>query len=124
MTIEKVDKQRACYQDYSLNEGMLRVGDMLLDLQAEQAEQEVIITFCRCGAMVHRGMMPCCEYVAEVIIPPRRYETIEVADSPGGDQAEQEMHTENVAVALDLDTVVLKLWPIEAEQEKESEGVM
>jgi hypothetical protein len=42
------------------------------------------------------------------------------------DEAETESntHTEAVAVPLDLDTVVLHLWPIEAERNKEDEGVM
>jgi hypothetical protein len=132
MIIERVDKKRECFSDYTLSEGVLRIGGIPIDLQAEQAEQEVIITFCRCGSMVHRGMMPGCEYAAEVIIPPRRYRSEEVAvtDTPRGDTSEAEVemevktHTEMVAEPLDSDTVVLQLWPIGTEYEKEPEGGM
>lgn len=127
MIIERVDKKRDCFSDYTLNNGVLTIGGIPIDLQTEQQEQEVIITLCRCGKVVHRGMMPCCEYVAEVIIPPKKYQTIEVEDTSNGSDStegeEEEMeaktHTEQVAVPLDLDTVVLHLWPVEAGQEQE-----
>jgi hypothetical protein len=131
MIVERVDKKRECFSDYALNDGVLRIGGIPIDVQAEQQEQEVIITLCRCGSAVHRGMMPYCEYVAEVIIPPRKYQTIEVEDTPTGggstegeeEETERKMHREQVAVPLDSDTVVLRLWPVEAGQEKEKEGI-
>ena len=133
MIIERVDKKRECFSDYTLSEGVLTIGGIPIDLQAEQAEQEVIITFCRCGGMVHRGMMSSREYAAEVIIPPRKYRTVEVTETLRGETTEGEepeeetepkTHTEMVAEPLDSDTVVLQLWPIGTEYEKEHEGGM
>jgi hypothetical protein len=128
MIVERVDKKRECFSDYTLQEGVLTIGGIPIDLQGEQQDQEVIITFCRCGTVVHRGMMPCCDYVAEVIIPPRKYQSVEVEDTPGenteGEEGEREAkrHTESVVEELDLDAVVMKLWPFETECEQENEG--
>jgi hypothetical protein len=69
MIVERVDKKQECFSDYTLNEGILTIGGIPVDLQGEQQDQEVIITFSRCGSMVQRGMMACCAYVAEIIIP-------------------------------------------------------
>jgi hypothetical protein len=133
MIVERIDKKRECFSDYTLSEVVLTIGGKPIDLQAEQQEQEVIITFCRYGNEVHRGMMPNCEYAAEVIIPPRKYRSVEVRDTPRGETTEGEgmeeetepkTHTEMVAVPLDSDTVVLQLWPIGTEYEKENEGGM
>ncbi|MDR1903757.1 MAG: hypothetical protein LBQ88_15930 [Treponema sp.] len=121
MYIQKVDPNRESFGDYSLKDAVLTIGGITVDLEAEQEDQEVIITFSDHNGMIHRGMMPCCRYVAEVIIPPRRYELIEVENTSinEDDGEEKEMdeepgrHTENVPVSLDIDSVVLKLWPEE-----------
>lgn len=127
MIIEKVDPNRETFSDYSLEGGILTIGGIAVDLETEQGEQEAIITFSRCCGQVHRGMMPCSEYVADVIIPPRIYETVEVADTPGEGEASDEeprMHAERVPVTLDLNTVILRLWPIAIENGQEREGGM
>jgi hypothetical protein len=131
MIIEKVDQNRECFGEYTLVDGILTIAGIPVDLQAEQGEQEVIITFARCTGKVHRGMMPCGEYVADVIIPPRVYETVEVADAQSNDTAEGEavdeeprVHTESVPVTLDLESVTIRLWPIAVQNEQQSDGGM
>jgi hypothetical protein len=117
MLIQKVDTSREVFRDYSLEGAVLTIGGIEVDLEAEQGEQEVIISISNHEGKIHRGMMACCEYVAEVIIPPRRYEMVEVEASAGtfhgGEGEEPATHTERVAVPLDMDSVVLKLWPAE-----------
>jgi hypothetical protein len=129
MIIEKVDPAREAFGDYSLDGVNLNIGGITVDLEAEQGDQEVIITFASCNGKVHRGMMPCCEYVADVIIPPRKYETAEVEDTSSGDDTDGDdegpgMRTESIAVPLDVDSVVLRLWPVAARSEDEQQGVM
>ena len=130
MIIEKDDPNRETFSDYSLEGGILTIGGIAVDLETEQGEQEAIITFSRCCGQVHRGMMPCGEYVADVIIPPRMYETVEVGDAPGSDTVDEasdekpRMHAERVLVTLDLNTVTLRLWPIAIENGQEREGGM
>jgi hypothetical protein len=118
MIIEKVDPSREAFSDYSLEETILTVGGIEVDLTAEQGDQESIVTFAICNGKVHRGMMPCCEYVADVIIPPRKYDLAEMANE------EAETRTESVPVPLDLDSVTLRLWPVTAQGENEEQGVM
>jgi hypothetical protein len=133
MIIEKVDPAREAFGDYSLEGAILTIGGIAVDLEAEEGDQEVIITFSNHNGMIHRGMMPCCEYVADVLIPPRKYETVE-AEGPGtgtagsggakGEGKEPETHTESVPALLDLDSVTLRLWPAAAQGENEQEGVL
>jgi hypothetical protein len=126
MIIQKVDPAREAYSDYSLEGTVLTIGGITVELEREQEEQEVIITFSDHNGMIHRGMMPCCTYVAEVVIPPRRYETVEVDGPPSnafsGDGKEGEegpvQHMETVPVLLDLDSVILKLWPVEHDRQE------
>jgi hypothetical protein len=121
MIVEKVDPSREAFGDYSLEGAVLTIAGIPVNLEEEQDEQEVIITFAACDGKVHRGMMPCCQYVADVIIPPRKYETVEV-EGPGsgtvgsGDE-EPVTHTESVPVPLDLDSVILRLWPVVEQSE-------
>jgi hypothetical protein len=116
MIIEKIDPTREAFSDYSLEGADLTIAGIPVNLEEAQGDQEVIITFAACNGMVHRGMMPCCEYVADVLIPPRKYETAEVENGRGEDEEETdeepETHTESVPVPLDLDSVTLKLWPV------------
>jgi hypothetical protein len=133
MIIEKVDSSREAFSDYSHEEAILTIGGIEVELAAEQGDQEAVITFAICDGKVRRGMMPCCEYVADVIIPPRRYELVEV-EGPGSGTAgsgdfndedeEAATRTESVPVPLDPDSVTLRLWPVTARGEKEEQGVM
>jgi hypothetical protein len=129
MIIKKVDPGREAFSDYSLEGAVLTIGGIAVDLEAEQKDQEVIITFSDHNGMTHRGMTPCCDYVAEALIPPRRYETVEAEGPPSGtgapgDNADKDgapaTHMETVPVPLDLDSVILKLWPAEHDRHEEA----
>jgi hypothetical protein len=126
MIIQKIDPAREAFSDYALEETILTVGGIDVDLAAEQADQEVVITFSDHSGMIHRGMMPCCKYVAEVIIPPRQYKTVEVEGPPSGMGASGKgagkdevsaTHMETVPEPLDLDSVVLNIWPVDRLEE-------
>jgi hypothetical protein len=122
MIIKKVDPAREAFSGYALEGAVLTIGGIAVDLETEQEDQEVIIAFSDHNGMIHRGMMPCCAYAAEVLIPPRRYETAEAEGPPegaffGSEEGSQSeapaTHMETVPVPLDLDSVIVKLWPAE-----------
>jgi hypothetical protein len=128
MIVEKVDAFREAFSDYSLEGAILTIAGIPVNLEEEQGDQEVIITVAACNGKVHRGMMPCCQYVADVIIPPQKYEAVEV-EGPGsgtigsggskGKDEEKKTYTESVPIPLDLDSVTLKLWPVVGQSESE-----
>ena len=131
MIIEKVDADRECFGDYALDGTVLTVGGIAVDLCAEQEDQEVIITFAAKDGVMRRGWMPCCNYVAEVLIPPKKYESVEVPsdDKPDdGDKDESEdggglgkgTQFESVTLPLDVNAVTLRLWPIVEELQDQS----
>jgi hypothetical protein len=120
MIIENIDPERKSFSDYSLDGNILTISGVAIDLAAEEGEQEIRITLGCCNGMVHRGLMPCCTYVADVIIPPRRYETAVIESSTdinGGDTDEATTHTKSVPIPLDPESVVLRLWPVADETE-------
>jgi hypothetical protein len=130
MIIEKVDPIREVFSDFSAEGTVLKISGVTVDLATEESDQEVIISFGTCNGMVHRGLKPCCQHVADVIIPPRRYEAVEVDGPPpgtmetalttNGDDAEvPETHIETVPLPLNMDAVTLKLWPIVDESQGE-----
>ena len=131
MIIEKVDPNREAFSDYQLTGSILTVAGIAVDLEAEQGDQEKVISITKCGitGKVMRGMMACCKYLADIIIPPRKYDLVEVTDEPAappkGKPKDEEAvtHTESVPLALDLDSVVLRTWPVEASGETNLEGV-
>jgi hypothetical protein len=119
MIIKRVGKHQEVFSNYELEGKILSIAGIPLDLEAEQRDQEVSISFSRHNGKVQRGMMACCEYVAEVIIPPRKYQTVEVVDTKTDDTTEGEggeteprTHTKQVPLDFDFDTVVVYLWPI------------
>jgi hypothetical protein len=119
MIIEKIDPTRESFNDFTLEGAILTVGGVTIDLSLEEGDQQVIIQFGSCQGVVHRGLMPCCEHVADVIIPPRKYQTVEVEGSPQettrNDMSEEEepaTYTETVPVPLEVESVILRLWPI------------
>ena len=118
MIIERIDPARESFGGYSLEGTALTAGGITVDLAAEEGGQQVIITFGYCEGRIHRGLMvKCCEYAAEVIIPPRRYEMVEAegpADMFSGEDDDDGIlaaYTKTVPVPLDTDTVILRLWP-------------
>jgi hypothetical protein len=121
MIIERVDPNQEVFKDYHLEGTVLTIGGIDLDLAVEQGDQQVIITFTYCNGVIHRGMMPCCTYAAEVLIPPRRYETAEVVDE--AQEGEQQTHIESIPMPLDVDGITLKLWPWNQSNNEQAGGL-
>jgi hypothetical protein len=135
MKIEKVDPNREPFSDYRLVGTVLTVAGIAVDLEAEQENQEKVIAITKCSVTKQavRGMKPCCEYMADIIIPPRKYETVTVDPPPKGkgkgkDGERQEPQAEEKPLPLDLGEVILRTWPVGARGEineetgAESEG--
>jgi hypothetical protein len=126
MIVEKIDPARESFSDFSLEGTILTIGGIEIDLQAEEGDQEVIITLGSCAGMVHRNLSPTCTYVADIIIPPRRYTTVPVE---GSDEEEEDdggegapggaPKTKTLALAIDTEVVTLRLWPVVDESESE-----
>jgi hypothetical protein len=127
MIIEKIDPVRESFSDYVIDGTILTVAGVTIDLALEEGDQQVIIQFGSCQGKVHRGLMPCCEHVADVVIPPRKYQTVEVDGPPQGmthsgigeDEELPATHTETMPVPLDVESVVLNLWPVDETQGQE-----
>jgi hypothetical protein len=121
MIIEKVDPARESFSDYTIDGTILTIADVTIDLALEEGDQQVMIPFGSCQGKVHRGLMPCCEHVADVVIPPRKYQTVDVDGPPQGmthsgiedDEESPATHTETVPAPLDVESVVLSLWPLD-----------
>jgi hypothetical protein len=124
MIIEKIDPARESFSDYNIDGTILTLGGVTIDLALEEGDQQVIIQFGSCKGKVHCGLMPCCEHVADVVIPPRKYKTVEIDGPPQGvtqSSTEEDgelpaTHTETVPVPLDVESVVLNLWPVDEAQ--------
>jgi hypothetical protein len=131
MIIEKIDPSRESFSDFSVDGTILTVADQTINLADEEGDQQVIISFGSCEGKVHRGLMPCCEHALDVVIPPRKYESVEVTDQPEGEAQSGKSkgkgaelsatHTETVPVPLDMESVTLKLWPVEETQAEQEE---
>ena len=119
MIIEKVDSGRECFCDYKLDGFVLTIGGVEIDLAAEEDEQEKTITLGKCNGVIHRGLTQRCVYIADVIIPPRKYETTETendTEKDSGDKGEGGTMRNNIvniiALPLDTESVKLRLWPV------------
>jgi hypothetical protein len=127
MIIENIDPERKSFSEYSLQGNILTIGGVAIDLATEEGEQEVRITLGCCNGMVHRGLMTCCTYVADVIIPPRRYETVVTERSPDTDDGDTDeaptTRMESVPLPLDIESVILRLWPVVDEAEGEHQMI-
>ena len=124
MIIEKVDPTRESFSDFSIEGTKLTIADQTIDLADEEGDQQVLISFGCCEGKVHRGLMRRCDHVADVVIPPRRYKTVEVdgprhETSSGTDEEVPETSMETVPVPLNVESVVLKVWPIVDEGQAE-----
>jgi hypothetical protein len=128
MIIEKIDPNRESFSDFILEGTILTVADATIDLALEEGDQQVMIPFGSCGGKVHRGLMACCEHVADAVIPPRKYESVEVDGPPqgmagGGMNDDGELpatHTETAPLPLDTESVVLRVWPVVGEDRTEN----
>jgi hypothetical protein len=114
MIIEKIDPSRKCFSDYFLDGNILTIGGVEIDLAVEEGDQEAILSFGSCDGVARRGLTPGCSYIADVVIPPRKWATITrpIPENDGDMDTEQQTEVETVAAPLDLETVTLRLWPV------------
>jgi hypothetical protein len=119
MIIEKIDPARESFSDYSIDGAILTLAGVTIDLALEEGDQQVIIQFGSCQGKAHRGLMPGCRHIADVVIPPRKYQTVEVDGPPQGTGYTGEggePRTETAPAPLDVESVVLNLWPADETQ--------
>jgi methyl coenzyme M reductase beta subunit len=84
--------------DYEINGYILKIADREIDLQAEQKDVEVKIDIINDG-----------QYLANIIIPPARYKTVEKTEIIDGETVTVEAQERE---ALDVNSVILQLWTI------------
>jgi hypothetical protein len=82
---------------YELNGTILKIAGREIDLQAEQKDVEVKID-------IING-----QYLANIIIPPARYKTIEKTETIDGEQVVMEVQEQE---PLDVNAVILQLWAV------------
>jgi len=121
MIIEKIDPGRECFNDFIPDGYNLTIGGVGIDLASEEGDQEKIITLGSCDGIVHRGLSSRCTYVADIIIPPRKYQSVEADDS---NEETEGNAPESIALPLDTETVKLRLWPVVDEVESETNQTM
>jgi hypothetical protein len=88
---------------YELNGTILRIAGREIDLQVEQKDVERKIDIIENG-----------QYVANIIIPPARYKTIEKTETIDGEQVVIE-----VQEPLDINTVIIQLWAVKEDNKIE-----
>lgn len=111
MIVEKVDPTREVTTDIQLDGTLLSVAGVKINLEEEEADSQVLITVSRHEGVATRQSVAGGEYIADIIIPPRRYEPVEDIGEDG------EIKTESVPIPVDTNSVVLRLWPISAKSE-------
>lgn len=96
---------------YDLDEEtkVLTVAGVEIDLAAAEADCQTILNVTNNGGTPVLGLSGKNGYIADVEIPPRRYETVEEEGADG------EPTTKSAPVPLDTKSVVLKLWPYPVE---------
>ena len=100
MRVEKLGKG-SCYATVSVNGSVISIGTEQIDCSAEQEDSQKIIDL----------KVPVIDaYVASIVIPPKEYEIVET-------EAEESDHMEGSqlpqAKPLDMETVVVSLWPLD-----------
>jgi hypothetical protein len=107
-----------CFASYEVNreEKILSVEGVSIDLEAEAQDCQTLIVITRTeGGGVVRGLDGKAGYVADIEIPPREYRFEETGEG-------ENRTNERVALPLDLNAVVLRLWPCGVEQTTQEEG--
>lgn len=117
MQVFKVSEgERFASYNLSLEEKILTVEGVSIDLEAEVRDCQTLIAITRAteGGFV-RGLDGKAGYVADIEIPPREYWFEETGEG-------EAMTTERRAIPLDLNAVVLRLWPCGVENITQEEG--
>jgi hypothetical protein len=111
MQIEYV--QDGPYAEVSFEDSVLRVAGISIDLDARQADAQVIIDITKRDGQIAEGISgQDGSYVASVILPPKEYEEIETGET----EEDGSPKIERRALPLDVNKAVLKLWQLPADQ--------
>ncbi len=92
------------FVDFSIEGSIVKVGNIQVDCSQLQSDSENIIDICEDGngnLILGKGK----SFVMNIVIPPKKYQEIQKEDEDGNPVIEK------VAIELDPDEVVLKLWP-------------
>jgi hypothetical protein len=110
MIITKI--QPGPYVKWNLEGTKLIVEDIEIDLEEEQKDSQVIIDICGENGelIVGLGNM----YVASIIIPPAKYELVEIDEL---DENGNPIYSMN-KIPLDLESVELVLWQYQKQEEE------
>jgi hypothetical protein len=112
MIVKKLGKETDRYADFSVEGNAITFADQLvIDLEEEEQDDEVNIPVCSNGTEYHRDLHPDCAYVAQIIIPPRKYD-IDYVDEENKETGKFESKEVKLPIPFDVENVVLRLWPI------------
>jgi hypothetical protein len=112
MIIQKLGKETNNYVNFFLNGNVIIFPDQfIIDLEAEERDDEVTIPVCSNGTDYHRTLHEDCAYVAQIIIPSRKY-NIDYEDVENKETGEFESKEISIPVPFDVENVILRLWPI------------
>jgi len=108
------------FTSYSLNknEKKLTVENITIDLEEsvlDDSKNVINITRSCCGGHCVLGLEGKMGYVADIEIPPRQFTYRTTGEG-------EDAKTEQIPIPLDLNTVVLNLWPYGTEEKSEEEG--
>ncbi len=108
----------AAVAEYSLDEAskVLTIEGVSIDLAGAEADCQTILNVTNDEGTAILGLGGKKGYIADVEIPPRRYENVE-------EEVDGKTVVKSAALPLDLNAVLLKLWPfpVESENQKEAE---
>lgn len=96
--------QKGPFITYNLIGYVFTIGSLSIDLDQRQTDSETIIDITRNGNVITEGYDSEGEYVANIQIPPKKYNTVQGVDGNG------DPVTNKVATALKTDDVKLTLW--------------
>ena len=87
----------------------LEIAGVVVDLAAAEADSQTILNITNDAGTPVLGLGGKNGYIADIEVPPRRYERVEEEDADGI------LITKSIAIPFDVNAVVLKLWPYPAE---------
>ena len=83
----------------------ITVAGVVVYCEAEEQDSEHIVSISMSDEGPVLGRDGAGGFIADIIIPPRRYENVEYIDE------KEEVQTKAVALPLDMERITLRLWP-------------
>jgi hypothetical protein len=112
MIIQKLGKESDNYVNFYASGNMITFEDQVsVNLEEEEQDEEVVIPVCSNGVNYHRTLHNDCAYVAQIIIPPRKY-IVEYENVQNEETGDTELKETKTLIVFDVNNVILRLWPI------------